>query len=142
MAYSVSSLSSDLRPVNDKINAIEQEIAELNWQITGAEKEILALLYQLEFTKELIDRFQAWIDLDGRQTLDVNKIRTDLQAELDANEKLPAADSTKDDFESYKRSKQLSDCQEREQFIQRTAERAFRNEAKLRCVRAARKIIE
>ena len=88
----------------------------------------------------MIDRLQTWIDMACHRAFDANKIREDLRAQLTDNDKLSVADATRDDFESHKRRQQISDSEERKRFIQRTVADVFKNEAKLRCLRAAMKL--
>lgn len=78
----------------------------------------------------------------SHRVLDVKKIRADLQAQLAANEKLPTASTAEDDTESCEREKRISVVIERNRFIERTLEDTFRNEGKLRGVRAAMTVVE
>ena len=131
MARLYRTVSNAVRPPDEEINEMEDEIAELDCMIAEVGMESLDRPNQLQSAEEQIERIQTWIEMASRHALDVDKIREDLQAQLDAIEELPSVDAKREAaVGSYKRSKQMSHLNQRKRFIERTSEDVLKNEAK------------
>lgn len=142
MAHFYRTFIDDIRRIDEMISHIEQTIAELNWKITEIDKQSLVPQSRLACAEEMINRLEKSIGLASHHTPDGNQTHKDLHKKPVNNDKLSRVKTDRTVHQPYTICKKLSDFDEREQFIKQTAADIFKKEAKLRCIRAASKIVE
>ena len=142
MAHSYRAFIDDIRRIDEMISNVEEKIAELDWKIPEIEKQSLVPQSRLACAEEMINRLEKSIGLASCRTSDVNQTREDLYARLANNGELLSVTTDRTFYQPHRACKKLSDFSEREQFIKQTSADIFKKEAKLRCIRAASKVVE